>query len=187
MTDPSTPNSDNQVRSRQRGWYWPLIIVGMLLGHASLMIGTIIYVGGKNDTYVDPDYYSKAVDWDHQRGMMELADKKGWDVSVSASPFETDPTQRYLEVQLLDQDAAPITDAIVRVECFNPNEMSYRLSEELKPLGKGRYAQTLPIERPGIWSCKIIIQRFGETALVDTEFDVLSATPDHTMELDADD
>lgn len=176
MTSINDPNRSDRPRTRQRGWYWPLIIVGMLLVHASLIVGTIIYVGGKRDTYVDPDYYAKAIDWDNQREMKELAEKKGWDVSISAIPVGDDQAQRVISVTLTDQQGAAIDDAIVHVVCFNPNEMSNRVSQELDRQGRGVYEHKMPIERPGIWSCSITIQRFGETALIDTEFDVLTPT-----------
>ena len=47
-----------------KGWYWPVVIVSLLVGGAAANIGFMI-VANRDPTFaVEPDYYRKAVDWD---------------------------------------------------------------------------------------------------------------------------
>lgn len=155
------------------GRHWPYVIVLMLLVHASLMIGTIIYVAGKHDTYVDPEYYAKSVDWDAQRAMKEAAKDQGWSVQLTAKPIGQDPTQRSVELELLDAQGVPITDALVEMTCFHPAELADRY-DAVMLYEDGVYARTLPIEREGIWVAEISIQRQGVRALLTKDLDIVS-------------
>lgn len=175
-----TADSQNKRGYFRLGKHWPYVIVLMLLAHASIMIGTIIYVGGKRDTYVDPEYYAKSVDWDTQRAMKEAATELGWTVSVNAQPVGTDPTIRSVEIELHDAQGQPISDALVEMVCYHPAQLANRY-DTVMLYEDGLYSRTLPIERPGIWMAELTIQRQGVRALVTKDLDVVSlpstATP----------
>lgn len=160
------------------GRHWPFVIALMLLTHATLMIGTIIYVGGKRDTYVDPAYYAKSVDWDTQRAMKEAADNAGWTIRVSSDFISGDPNQRRVQIELRDADAQPIEDALVELVCYHPAEISNRFDEVILHDQDGVYARELPIARPGIWYAELTIQRRGVRALVTEDLDVISVPLD---------
>lgn len=155
------------------GKHWPLVIVLMLLAHASLMFGTIVYVGGKRDTYVDPEYYAKSVDWDRQRAMKEASQEQGWTVTVNARAIAGDPTQRSVEVQLHDASGNAIEDAMVELVCYHPASLSERLGGVM-PFQDGLYTRSMPIERTGIWVAELTIQRRGVRALLTKDLDVVS-------------
>lgn len=176
--------TQNNTDPRKKGFFnlgkhWPFVIVLMLLAHASIMIGTIVYVGSKRDTYVDPQYYAKSIDWDNQREMKEAAGNEGWRVDLRAAFVEDDPAQRRVQLSLLDEDNNPIEDAMVELVCYHPAEMSNRLEAVLLYDADGTYARTLPIERPGIWIAEVTIQRQGVRALLNKDLDVYSV-PDET-------
>ncbi len=173
MSDKTTPKKRGFF---SLGKHWPYVIVLMLLAHATLIVGTIVYVGGKHDTYVDPDYYAKAVDWDEQREMKEAADKEGWTVAIKTELVDDDPAQRTVELQLLDMHANPIDDALVELVCYHPAELARRIDSVLVYDGDdSMYQSKLPIERPGIWVAELTIQRRGVTALLTRDLDVISA------------
>lgn len=155
------------------GKHWPYVIVLMLLAHASLMIGTIIYVSSKGDTYVDPEYYAKSVDWDAQRAMKEAAAEQGWTVRVNAHPVGDDPSLRDVEIELRDTQGQAIDDAMVQMVCYHPAELSNRIDAVLI-FEDGVYSRTLPIERTGIWRAELAIQRQGVRALMTKDLDVVS-------------
>jgi hypothetical protein len=159
-----------------KGRHWPFVIVLMLLGHASLMIGTIIHVSSKQDTYVDPDYYAKSVDWDNQREMQEAVEREGWMLDIRTAFVDQDPAQRLVEFQLVDIDGAPIEDALVELVCYHPNELTNRIDTVLVHEENGFYTRSLPIERTGIWVAELTIQRQGIRALVTKDLDVISAS-----------
>ncbi len=157
------------------GKHWPFVIILMLLAHASLMIGTIVYVSGKKDTYVDPDYYAKSVEWDEQREMKEAVEREGWKIDIRTSFVDEDASQRIVEFQLVEMDGTPIEDALVELVCYHPNELSNRIDTVLVHNEGGVYTRELPIERTGIWVAELTIQRQGIRALLTEDLDVISA------------
>ena len=157
------------------GKHWPFVIVLMLLAHASLMIGTITYVGSKKDTYVDPEYYAKSVDWDNQREMKEAIEREGWQLDLRTGFVDEDASQRLVEFQLVDMDGTPIEDAMVELVCYHPNEISNRIDTVLVHHENGVYTRELPIQRTGIWVAELTIQRQGIRALLTKDLDVISA------------
>ena len=161
-----TTNQINHSPAKKKGFFnlgkhWPFVIVFMLLAHASLMIGTIIYVSGKNDTYVDPEYYAKSVDWDNQREMKEAVEREGWQIDLRTEFVDQDASQRVVEFQLVEMDGTPIEDALVELVCYHPNALDNRYD-------------TVPIDRTGIWVAELTIQRQGIKALLTKDLDVIS-------------
>lgn len=164
---------------RKRGYFnlgkhWPYVIVLMLLAHASLMIGTIVYVSSKRDTYVDPQYYAKSIDWDNQREMKEAAENEGWQITLRTGFIANDPNQRSVELQLLDINGNPIDDALIELVCYHPAQLADRLDAVMTHDQAGTYSRTLPIDRPGIWLAELTIQRQGVRALLTKDLDVIS-------------
>ena len=157
------------------GRHWPFVIILMLLAHASLMIGTIVYVSGKKDTYVDPDYYAKSVEWDEQREMKEAVEREGWKIDIRTEFVDEDASQRVVEFQLVEMDGTPIEDALVELVCYHPNELANRIDAVLVHNENGVYTRELPIERTGIWVAELTIQRQGIRALLTKDLDVISA------------
>ena len=176
----------NEQETKRKGFFnlgkhWPFVIVLMLLAHASLMIGTIIHIGGKKDTYVDPDYYAKSVDWDNQREQLEAVEREGWVIDVRSEFIDQDPDQRRVEFDLFDASGEPITDAMVTMVCYHPAALNQRMDVVLLHDENGTYARTLPIDRTGIWVAELTIQRRGIRAQLTEDLDVYSvpttATP----------
>ncbi len=178
--------SPEHTHPKERGFFnlgkhWPFVIVLKLLAHASIMVGTIIYVGGKKDTYVDPDYYAKSVDWDAQREMKQAAEIRGWQYDIRTAFIDADPARRRVEMDLLDDQGNPIDDALIELVCYHPGEISNRLDAVLVHEDDGLYTRDLPIGRTGIWVAELTIQRQGVRALLTEDLDVISipnpATP----------
>lgn len=156
------------------GRHWPLVIVLMLLTHASLMIGTIVYVGSKDDTFVDPEYYAKSVDWDHQREMRQAAQRAGWGTALRTEFIGRDPARRVVELRLTEADGTPIEDATVALVSFHPRAVSVRLDAQLSHEEGGVYRAVLPIDRTGIWVAELTVQRGTVRALLTEDLDVIS-------------
>lgn len=180
MTTDKTSKDRKKKGFFNLGKHWPFVIVLMLLAHASLMIGTIVYVSGKKDTYVDPEYYAKSVDWDNQREMKEAIDREGWQIDLRTAFVDRDPSQRRVEFQITDMQGNPIEDAMVELVCYHPNALDNRLDTVLVHDENGVYTRTLPIDRTGIWVAELTIQRQGVRALLTEDLDVISVPPTAT-------
>ena len=73
-----------------KGWYWPVAIVGLLVGGAAANIGFMI-VANRDATFaVEPDYYRKAVDWDRAMAQEARNVELGWraDGAVVTEPTD---------------------------------------------------------------------------------------------------
>lgn len=167
-SDTTQPGSD---ASKRKGRHWPLIIVGMLLAHASLMIGAIAVVSAKHDLHVEEDYYAKSVDWDHQRELMGKADEMGWDVAISADA-SPGVQSRDLRVMLTDASGAPVDGALIEVEMIHPAHIGDRLAAVLHETDQGVYARPLALSPAGYWRAKLSIRHKGVQALLTREIEI---------------
>ena len=157
----------------KRGKYWPAIIVGMLVLHATIILGTLTVISARHDLYVEPDYYAKSIDWDNQREMFEAADKMGWVIEIATGELEADGDQlRQLNVSIEDANGDPIDRALVELDCYHPAYASNRLSEVLLGMGDGVYQTTLAMNTPGYWNVHLAIRHQGVQAMVMQEIEI---------------
>jgi len=155
------------------GKHWPWIIVGMLVVHASIMLGTIAYVSAKNDLYVEPDYYAKAVDWDNQRAMREIADTMGWTIALIIQDPETDSeAQQTIQVSIHDRQGQPIDGALVEAEAVHPAHANDRINLVLLGIGDGKYQKPTVMEIPGFWQVNLAIRHQGIQAMIHREIEI---------------
>lgn len=176
--DTSTPS---KLGFLKRGKYWPWIIVGMLVIHASIILGTIAFVSARHDLYVEPNYYAKAIDWDNQRAIKEAADKMGWSVQLhideqaSIDQSNADALlERFLEIALKDANNDPITRALVEIEAYHPAHATDRINKVLlaDPETEGHYQTRVPIITPGFWKINIFIRHQGVEASLIKEVEI---------------
>lgn len=166
QTDPNALPRPRRDRIRR----WPLIVVAMLMAHASLMVGTILYVGSKHDTWVQPDYYARAVDWDGQRKLKETPADLGW--SIDLATLDHADNTRDLRVTLTDADGLPIEGAVIEVQCVHPAHIGKRIEAALPEIHAGIYASPLALYTPGYWQATLSIRSGDARALVTREFKI---------------
>jgi hypothetical protein len=54
----------NPGRPRGRAIRWPLIVVGLLVAHVSLMMTAVVVIKRHDTDRVVPGYYQKGLNWD---------------------------------------------------------------------------------------------------------------------------
>ena len=143
---------------RARGWYWPVAIVGLLVGGAAANIAFMI-VANRDATFaVEPDYYRKAVDWDRTMAQEARNVELGWQVSARLEPV--DGGRARLVARVADRDGRPMTGAAVVVEAFPSARARDIASFTLAPAGPdGTYAVMLTRARPGLWELRLRVTR----------------------------
>ena len=156
----------------KRGKHWPFVIVGMLLFHATLILGTIAVVSARHDLYVEPDYYAKAVDWDNQREMREMAEKMGWAIDIGLQDDAENQSSKSMLVSITDRNNQPIDGALVELEAVHPAYANDRINRVLIGEGQGHYQKTIAINEPGFWKIKLSIRHQGVEAIVLREIKV---------------
>lgn len=173
MTKKQSQSEPSKLGFLKRGKYWPAIIVGMLVLHASIILGTLAVVSARHDLYVEPDYYAKSIDWDNQREMFEAADKMGWVIEITTGDpaSDSDPT-RALSVSIVDANGDPIDRALVELECYHPAHAADRTTAVLLAKGEGTYQTTLAMNTPGFWNAHLSIRHQGIQAMITREIEI---------------
>jgi hypothetical protein len=144
-----------------RGWYWPVVIVALLVGSAGANIGFMIVANRDASFAVEPDYYRKAVEWDRAMAQEARNAELGWTVSARLAP--ADAGRARLVTLVRDRAGAPLTGGAVAVEAFPSARAREIASFALEPAGDaGVYAVTLPSARPGLWEVRVRVTRGGE-------------------------
>jgi len=144
-----------------RGWYWPVVIVVLLVGSAGANIGFMIVANRDASFAVEPDYYRKAVEWDRAMAQEARNTELGWTVSARLEPTAADRARLVAAVR--DRAGAALTGADVRVEAFPSARAREIASVALEPGGgAGVYTGLLPSARPGLWELRVQVTRGAE-------------------------
>ncbi|QDU32102.1 FixH [Poriferisphaera corsica] len=89
------------TKERKAKWLWGGIIVLLLGGHATIMIGAAYLALSDRSHAVTPNYYERAVKWDETRAEQVKSDALGWDIEYAFG--EPDLTgERELVVRVKD-------------------------------------------------------------------------------------
>jgi len=146
---------------KSKGWYWPLVIVGLLVGGAGANIGLMLVATGDASFAVEPDYYRKALDWDRSMAQEARNAELGWSVSTRLERAGG-PAEARLVARVTDRAGVPLRGARVAVEAFASARASQIVSATLDPEGDGVYATGLPAGRPGLWELRVRVTRGAE-------------------------
>jgi nitrogen fixation protein FixH len=140
------------------GTYWPFFIVALLVGGAGANVGLMLVATGDRSFAVEPDYYQKALRWDETMAQEARNRALGWTIAVA---FEraARPGEITLAAQVNDRAGHAIEGAHVGVEAFHSARASHVLTAALRPEATGRYAATLPFDRPGVWELRLRVER----------------------------
>jgi len=144
------PTSTTDVPRSVRAWVWPLAVVGMLSVSMTVCAITVIAAVSDPSYAIEDDYYQKAVDWDHARGLEIASEELGW--HADAMLTTSDGT---LAVTLTDADGQPLGDAFVRALVFHHARRGNAQEFVLRSQGDGRYLATLNRPRDGQWQIRI--------------------------------
>lgn len=144
-----------------KGWYWPAVIVALLVGSAGSNIAFMI-VASRDATFaVEPDYYRKAVEWDRTMAQAARNAELGWRVSARLEPAAGGRARLVTHVR--DSAGAALTGAAVVVEAFPSARAREIATVALEPTRDGGvHAGLLPSARPGLWELRLRVTRGGE-------------------------
>jgi len=160
---------------KSKGWYWPLVVTGLLVGGAAANVGLMLVATGDASFAVEPDYYKKAIEWDHTMAQEAVNSALGWSASAQLQPA-AGPGQARLVARILDRAGAPVEGARVVVVAFPSARASHVRSATLEPDGHGVYAAGMPEDRPGLWELRLRVTRGGDVFTQTLSGD-LSAAP----------
>ncbi|MCC6157515.1 MAG: FixH family protein [Deltaproteobacteria bacterium] len=154
--------------TKKRGWYWPLLVIG-LLGGLLVMNGIMLFVATRDPSFaVEKNYYQKALDWDEKRAQDGANDALGWSIAVSLATAGTDVR---VAATITDREGAPVNGATVSLEAFHLARSAAAREIALAEETPGRYSTTWPAMRPGIWEMRFRIEKDGHVFTKSTRED----------------
>ena len=166
----------NQKAEAARGEFptWPIIIIGMLVGHVILMLVMVYLAVSDRSFAVEPNYYEKAMHWDETQAAQRASDALGWQAELKVA--ETADTYKMREVQcvLCDNQRQPIQGAEVKLIAFSHARGRQRHAMRLDPGPYGQYHGQLRVDRAGFWEFRITATRDQDTF---TETQVVKVVP----------
>jgi len=168
--NPTHEQTKNKTDSRtffEKGLHWPLGLLLMFLLSASFLLTTAVFGAGKGSRAVEPDYYTRSLNWDDEKSRLQTADRLGWDVQLSTSPTIDPLGTRLISIMIHDAQGNPIQDALVELTCFSQSNADKPLTKILPSTGPGHYQDRIQaMHTPGLWEYRISIRHAGEQALI---------------------
>jgi nitrogen fixation protein FixH len=142
---------------------WPMIVVGMLVAHASLWVGAV-FIARSNATFaVEPDYYQKALHWDETAAQAAENRRLGWGMTWELSAAGGADQTRRVTATLVNRDGTPLDGAAIDVEVFSHRRGQERRRFSLTPGGDGKYSVDITGMQPGVWEFRAEARRGPET------------------------
>jgi len=167
MANPIPTHNTDKRSFFEKGLHWPLGLILMFLVSASFVLTTAVFGAGKGSRAVEPDYYTRSLNWDDEKARLQTADRLGWDVKLTTSPTLDPLGTRLISVMIQDQDNNPVTGALVELTCFSQSNADKPLTKVLPSTAPGHYQDRIQaMHTPGLWEYRISIRHAGEQALV---------------------
>lgn len=141
----------------QRGWYWPWIIVTLLVLTAAGQ-GVMLYAATHDRTFsIEPDYYQKAVAWDTVMQQQSANRALGWQARASIGALEEG--RREVVLDLADANGEPLADAKVRIVAIHNLDGDAHVAQTLAPDASARFRGRLPLAHAGMWELRVTALR----------------------------
>lgn len=156
-----------QARSGKRAVFWPVFIVGLIGANMAGAITMVVIATSDRTVAVEPDYYRKALDWDHAAEARRASEALGWKAEFGFNGLDASGLGRIVRLVLRDRAGKEIVGAKVSVECFHQADASRRYQAELMSVDGDGYTAAMPINRSGLWEVRLTATR-GEERFVET-------------------
>ncbi len=173
--------------SQRRAWFWPGVVVVLLLWQVAMSTTVIVLAHSDPSVAVEPDYYRRALHWDDESAARRASEALGWrlELTVEAEQAGTQSARsvdspggtgvRLIRATLRDRDGRPVDGASMRILAFHYARASDRRQIELVGKGAGLYEATARLERPGRWEIRLTAQR-GEQSFTQRDVVWVSGT-----------
>ena len=146
----------------KRNLRWPMIVIGLLLGHVTIM-AVAVTVATRGQSSVIPGYYQKAQNWDRNQALLRQSEKLGWTVSLTPA-LEVDPLgRRVVNVHVTDGHGAAVAGAEVELSFFHLAHTSDVQQARLKAGEDGRATATLSMRYEGFYEIDVTARAHGDT------------------------
>ncbi|MCC6675834.1 MAG: FixH family protein [Phycisphaerales bacterium] len=157
----STVLTTPAVAPERKSWLWPNAVYA-LIGMNLIVVAVTIYAANRDPSFaVEPNYDTKALEWNKTAAQIEANQRLGWTLAVENWPVARGGQN--LTIRLTDSVGRPLEGATVELTAFASVRASTRLTATLIPSGPGVYTGPLPIGRSGLWEFRFTVKRGPET------------------------
>jgi len=148
--------SDEGKKTREKGWWYPLVIVGAFAVIIPVNL-TMAYFATSTFTGLETkDAYLKGIAYNQNLAMAKAQKELGWKVetSLAAVPDQPGPTAKIV-VRYTDRDGKPVEGLDVNALVIRPTTAGHDHQIHLDPMGQGSYGGVYPLPLKGQWSFDI--------------------------------
>lgn len=143
----------------KRGWYWPILVVGLLLGGGVAPNLVLLAFATSDPTFsVEADYYRKGLRWDDYLAQERRNADLGWTLGFELGPA-TPAGWVTLTASLTDRAGAPVNGATVELEAFPNSRATHVVKVGLEQVREGTYVAVFPASRLGLWEFRFLVRR----------------------------
>lgn len=138
-------------RANNAGWYWPLIVVGLLA--IPVVFGGWLAWEATHDPneLIEKDYYKKAVAWDQHMAALQASQKLGWKVEIHTLRRQAPGAAVPVTVRLRDAAGQPLLGAKASVQLLHNRDPKNPVKLELADAGNGTYQAQALLTHPGLY------------------------------------
>jgi nitrogen fixation protein FixH len=155
----------------RRGWYWPLLLGGLLLAGVSANLYLLVRASGDPSFAVESDYYAKAVAWDAHQEQAAKNAALGWSAAIEVAPASLATGRARVVVRLVDREGRGVAGARVTLEAFHNARAGAVVHAAFEEDAEHAYVADAPIVRPGLWEFRIAAERGADrfTSVIDQD------------------
>lgn len=164
-------------RDARRGWYWPLIVLGLLALGVGANVVLLVKANADPSFAVEPDYYRKALDWEKTQAQARVNGELGWEAAVDVAPKAGTPGRAVVRARLTDRLGAAVVGARVSLEAFHNSRSADRIEATLSDAGSGAYLADVPMRREGLWEFRVRAERGKDVFTAVLDQDVYGIAP----------
>ncbi len=160
MADFGEQRDETIAPAKWRTLFWPGLIITLLVGQVVLLTIVVLIATRDESFAVEPDYYTKALNWDEQAAQLEANRRLGWSLKLSLGDAVGPIGDRSLLLHLRDATGDVIGGADVSVLAFPHARGMQRREYELPETQElGTYEAKVRFHRKGKWEFRFTVQR----------------------------
>lgn len=136
-------------------WRWPILVIGLLIGHAALMLVAVLIATSDRSFTVLPNYYKQALAWDANQAIQRQSEKLGWTIDTQTAATADPLGQRQVRLTLRDAAGRLIPNGTLELSYYHRTSAGDVQRARLNSTGPGLFEQKLPLRKSGFWEFRI--------------------------------
>ncbi len=157
-TNKTEPTFSQKVR-------WPLIVVGLLGTHASLMMLGVSWALANASSFATPAVYRSTMSWDDHQLALQQSKDLGWELQTTASVVTKINGDRQVTFAVFDEHSQSVVLDSLKICLYHPTQASQCITRKLTPQEDGRFVVTLPMRLSGTWHLQASGQQIKNGAI----------------------